>query len=113
MAGTRRQSVEISPEAAEALNQIKARTGISNKVIVDRVVQWLAAQHEDVQGPIILAMPLSFRPAFAQMVMEKMAGPETAIDTIPFQTDASQAGNNTGRRKPRKAAKSGPRRDKS
>ncbi len=73
MASSARQTVEVTPHAKAGVDSIIAWSGLSQKLIVERTMTWIASQDRNVQGAILMATPDSMQPDFARLVLEKMA----------------------------------------
>lgn len=70
--GQRGRTVEITDEAKASLDQVVAWSGMTQKLVVARVLEWLSHLDHDTQGAIIGALPQSRRPDFARMLLERM-----------------------------------------
>lgn len=75
MAKTTKQTrLNISPEAAEILAEMKAETGISHQRLVSRLVEWFKELEDDeLRAAIISPMPKSLRRLIARQVADRMA----------------------------------------
>jgi predicted transcriptional regulator len=72
MAMSKRQSVEITPDAKEALDNIATWTKHTQRVVVEQLLLWVSRQPLEIQSMITASVPEAMRPKYDAWVMAQM-----------------------------------------
>ena len=66
-------NIELADGAKEQLEEIRTRTGMTQKELVARLIDWFASQDRVVQQIILRQIPDEIAADVAKMMLEKMS----------------------------------------
>ncbi len=90
-----RQTVEVTPDAKAALEAMAQWTSLPQRIVLERIVKWVAGQDKAVQGIILSSVPKEFIPDLARAILSKIAGEEKPDDEAK-KDQASKDGTTGG-----------------
>jgi hypothetical protein len=66
--------IEVTPGAAERINEIVRRTGQTKVAVMRRATEWLANQPEEIQAEVLGLYPKNLRSNVAMAILKQMQG---------------------------------------
>lgn len=77
-------SLALSPGAEQVISQMKRETGITQVALLERLLQWFAAQDTRIRSMVLSPYP-EVRQGLARLVLEEMAlNPAKDFDGTPM-----------------------------
>ena len=83
MADSRRNvNIELTERNHQQLKRVRARTGMTQKVMVGRLIDWFCEQDEAVQALVLGQLPASVAPVVARTVLDRWLDSQHVASTV-------------------------------
>jgi hypothetical protein len=83
MADARRNvNIELTERNHQQLKRVRARTGMTQKVMVGRLIDWFCEQDEAVQALVLGQLPASVAPVVARSVLDRWLNSDHVAATV-------------------------------
>ncbi|QDU34323.1 hypothetical protein KS4_23910 [Poriferisphaera corsica] len=72
--------MNVSLTSKDALEAVSGKYRVSQKMVIERLLEWFKDQPEEVQAPILMQIPQAYKSDFVRIILDRMVESEGRED---------------------------------